>query len=410
MATLGTLGEGQRLDGLTDEEPKTFLHHYNMPPYSTGEAYPMRGPSRRAIGHGALAERALRAVVPEADKFPYSLRLVSEAVSSNGSTSMASVCAGSLAMMDAGVPIEAAVGGMAMGIIHESPDNYIILTDIQGFEDHNGDMDFKVAGTREGINALQLDVKTQGLTPEILGQALLQAKDARMQVLDTMESAIAAPRPELSPFAPRVITIEIPQEKIGEVIGPGGKTIRKLEEYGVKIEIEEDGKVFVSGVDAEATDQAVQAIKDIVRVPEVGEVFEDATVVRLMPFGAFCEILPGKDGLLHVSDYAWEHTPSIADVLKVGDQVTVKIKEIDDQGRINLSRKAMLDKPEGASDDDGGGGRSDRGGRRSGSSSSRSRGRRKPRSGGGGSGGRGGGNGGGDGGGGDVKYRDKKRD
>ncbi len=391
MATLGTLGEGQRLDGLTDEEPKTFLHHYNMPPYSTGEAYPMRGPSRRAIGHGALAERALRAVVPDADKFPYSLRLVSEAVSSNGSTSMASVCAGSLAMMDAGVPVSSAVAGMAMGIIYESPSEYCILTDIQGFEDHNGDMDFKVAGTREGITALQLDVKAQGLTPQILGQALLQAKEARMQVLDVMDSVISEPRAELSRFAPRVVTVEIPQEKIGEVIGPGGKTIRKLEEFGVKIEIEEDGRVFVSGVDPDATEQAVQAIKNIVRVPEVGEIFENATVVRLMPFGAFCELLPGKDGLLHVSDYAWEHTPSISDVLKVGDKVTVKIKEIDDQGRVNLSRKALLERPEGIPEDSG---RSDRGRRPS--SSSRSQGRRRPREGDGGEGG-------------EVRFRDKKR-
>lgn len=391
IATLGTLGEGQRLDGLTDEEPKTFLHHYNMPPYSTGEAYPMRGPSRRAIGHGALAERALRAVVPDADRFPYSLRLVSEAVSSNGSTSMASVCAGSLAMMDAGVPVSAAVGGMAMGIIYESPAEYCILTDIQGFEDHNGDMDFKVAGTRDGVTALQLDVKAQGLTPQILGQALLQAKEARIQVLDVMDAVISEPRPDLSPFAPRVVTVEIPQDKIGEVIGPGGKTIRKLEEYGVKIEIEEDGRVFVSGVDSKATEQAVQAIKDIVRVPEVGEVFEDATVVRLMPFGAFCEILPGRDGLLHVSDYAWEHTPSISEVLKVGDKVTVKVKEIDDQGRVNLSRKALLARPEGASDDSGGPDRARRP-----SSSTRSHGRRRPREGDGGEGG-------------EVRYRDKKR-
>jgi len=329
--------------------------------------------------------------VPDADKFPYSLRLVSEAVSSNGSTSMASVCAGSLAMMDAGVPVSSAVAGMAMGIIYESPSEYCILTDIQGFEDHNGDMDFKVAGTREGITALQLDVKAQGLTPQILGQALLQAKEARMQVLDVMDSVISEPRAELSRFAPRVVTVEIPQEKIGEVIGPGGKTIRKLEEFGVKIEIEEDGRVFVSGVDPDATEQAVQAIKNIVRVPEVGEIFENATVVRLMPFGAFCELLPGKDGLLHVSDYAWEHTPSISDVLKVGDKVTVKIKEIDDQGRVNLSRKALLERPEGIPEDSG---RSDRGRRPS--SSSRSQGRRRPREGDGGEGG-------------EVRFRDKKR-
>lgn len=398
--TLAGLGAAQKLDGLVDEEPKTFLHHYNMPPYSTGEAYRLSGPGRRAIGHGALAERALRPMMPSTDVFPYSIRLVSEAVSSNGSTSMASVCAGSLSMMDAGVPIKAAVGGMAMGIVFDSPDEYRILTDIQGFEDHNGDMDFKVAGTRKGVTALQMDVKTQGLTPEILHEALAQAREARMQVLDVMDACIAAPREELSPYAPRVLTLQIPVEKIGEVIGPGGKTIRKIQALGVTIDVMEDGRVLISGTDADAAQRAQKAITDIVREPEVGEIYEEATVTRLMSFGAFCEILPGKEGLLHISDYAWEHVPQISDVLSVGDKVRVKLKEIDDQGRINLTRKALLERPEGVSDSD--------------SSRSRGSGRPgggRPRPGGGGSRRTGGGGRrpSGDGAGGDVSFREKRK-
>ncbi len=350
FTTLGMFREGQRLDGLTDEEDKIFLHHYNMPPFSTGEAYMMRGPSRRAIGHGALAEKALRPVLPSPEEFPYAIRLVTEVISSNGSTSMASVCSGSLSLMDTGVPISAAVGGIAMGIVYESPEAYRILTDIQGAEDHNGDMDFKVAGTRAGVTALQLDVKRVGLTAEILGEAMEQAKAARMRILDVMDACLPAPREQLSRWAPRVLSTDIDPEKIGTVIGPSGKTIRRIEEIGVTVEVQDTGRVLIGATDAEAGERALKFVRDLVRDPEPGELFENARVTRLMPFGAFCEILPGRDGLLHVSDYAWERTEDIADVLSVGDTVTVKLKEIDSQGRINLTRKELLEKPEGMPD------------------------------------------------------------
>jgi polyribonucleotide nucleotidyltransferase len=409
LATLGMLGDSQKMDGLVDEENKTFLHHYNMPPFSNGEAYFLRGPSRRSIGHGALAEKALRPVLPSIDVFPYAIRLVTEILSSNGSTSMASVCSGSLAMMDAGIPVSAAVGGIAMGIIYDSPTRYSVLTDIQGAEDHNGDMDFKVAGTREGITALQLDVKTQGLTAEILEEAMHQAREARMQILDVMDSAISAPRAELSTYAPRVLSIDIDTDKIGTVIGPSGKTIRKIEELGVSVEVQDTGRILIGATDAEAGEKALQFVRDLVREPAPGELFEKARVTRLMPFGAFCEILPGRDGLLHVSEYSWEHVNDIADVLAVGDIISVKLKEIDSQGRVNLTRRELLEKPEGYVDRP----RPPRreGGREGGGGGSRGGGGGGYRGGSGGGGGRRGGGGGGreggGGGGGDVRFREK---
>ncbi len=402
LATLGMLGDSQKMDGLVDEDARTFLHHYNMPPFSNGEAYFLRGPSRRSIGHGALAEKALRPVLPSIDDFPYTIRLVTEILSSNGSTSMASVCSGSLAMMDAGIPIRAAVGGIAMGIIYDSPSRYCVLTDIQGAEDHNGDMDFKVAGTRAGITALQLDVKAQGLTPEILEEAMLQAREARMEILDVMDGAIAEPRPELSPFAPRVLSIDIDTDKIGTVIGPSGKTIRKIEELGVSVEVQETGRILIGAVDSEAGQKALQFVRDLVREPKPGELFEKARVTRLMPFGAFCEILPGREGLLHVSEYSWEHVNEISDVLSVGDILSVQLKEVDSQGRLNLTRRALLEKPEGyverprAPRREGGREGGDRGGRGG------------PRGGGSGGSRRGGGGGGGGREGGDVRFRDKR--
>lgn len=349
--TLGMLAEAQKLDTLSLEDSKTFMHQYNMPPFANGEARPLRGPNRRAIGHGALAERSLLSVVPSTDEFPYTMRLVNEVLGSDGSTSMASVCSASLAMMDAGIPVDTHVAGMAMGIVY-SPDQHVILTDIQAQEDFNGDMDFKVAGTREGVTAIQMDVKCLGLTTELLTEALEHARIARMKVLDVLEATIPAPREELSPYAPRMLTLMVPVDKIGAVIGPGGKTIRKIEALGVTIEIEDDGRVYVSTTDSEAGEKAVQFINTLVRDPEIGEVY-DGTVTRLMSFGAFVELVPGKEGLLHVSEYAWERTPSISDVLKVGDPVRVKVSEIDDQGRINVSRKQLLDRPEGMSESSG---------------------------------------------------------
>ncbi len=342
-ATLGMLDEAQRLDGIIEEEDKTFMHHYNMPPFSTGEAYPIRGPSRRAIGHGALAERALRQVMPTEEEFPYTVRLVSEALGSDGSTSMASVTAGCLALMDAGVPIKAAVAGVAMGIIMEE-DRHVILTDIQALEDFNGDMDFKVAGTREGVTAIQLDVKKKGLTPEVLAEALEQARLARFRILDKMEECLPAPRPELSPWAPRIYTIEIPVDKIGAVIGPGGKCIRKVEQLGVRVDIEEDGKVYVAASDPDIARRAVEMIEAMAKDPKPGEVYI-GRVTRILPFGAFLEILPGKEGMLHVSQYSWDRISSIDSVLKVGDELRVKVTEIDEHGRINLSRKELLERP-----------------------------------------------------------------
>ena len=341
ITTLGAIGDEQILDGLGVEESKRYMHHYNFPSFSVGETRPSRGPGRREIGHGALAERALIPVIPSEMEFPYTLRLVSEVLESNGSTSMGSVCGSTLSLMDAGVPIKAPVSGVAMGLVKDG-DNYTILTDIQGMEDALGDMDFKVAGTTKGVTAMQMDMKISGITKEIFEAALEQAKRGRMHILDKMLEAIQEPRKELSPFAPRIITMEIDPDKIRDVIGPGGKTIKKIiEETGVSIDIEDDGKVFIAAVDVEAGQKAVRIIETLVRSVEVGSTYL-GKVTRLMNFGAFVEILPGKEGLVHISQLALERVAKVEDVVKVGDEIMVKVTEIDRQGRINLSRKELL--------------------------------------------------------------------
>ena len=346
--TLGAVSDEQILDGLGVEESKRFMHHYNFPPFSTGETRPMRAPGRREVGHGALAERALEPMIPAESEFPYTIRLVSEVLESNGSTSMASVCGSTLALMDGGVPIKAPVAGVAMGLIKEG-DNFAVLTDIQGLEDAMGDMDFKVAGTAAGINALQMDIKVHGITIDILRQALEQARRGRLFILDKMLSVIDRPRPELSPYAPRMLTMEIDPDKIRDVIGPGGKTIRKIiEETGVQIDIEDDGRVFITAVDENAAHRAQEKIKALTRDVVVGEIYV-GRVTRLMNFGAFVEILPGKEGLVHISQLARERVARVEDVVHVGDEVVVKVTEIDRQGRINLSRKEAL-KAEGKKD------------------------------------------------------------
>ncbi|MGQ9778884.1 MAG: polyribonucleotide nucleotidyltransferase [Bacillota bacterium] len=341
VATLGTVSENQILEGLTEEETKRYIHHYNFPGYSVGEVRPMRGPGRREIGHGALAERALLPVIPDENTFPYTIRLVSEVLESNGSTSQASVCGSSLALMDAGVPIKKPVAGVAMGLVKYG-DEYAILTDIQGIEDHLGDMDLKVAGTRDGVTAIQMDIKIKGLDREILAAALAQARKGRLQILDKMDEVISAPRPEISPYAPRMITIEIDPDRIRDVIGPGGKMIRKIiEETGTTIDIEDDGRVFIASVDREAGERAVEIIRRLTKDVQVGETYL-GKVTRIMGFGAFVELLPGKEGLIHISQLAKERVSRVEDVVNVGDEVLVKVIEIDKQGRINLSRKAAL--------------------------------------------------------------------
>lgn len=344
-ATLGAIGDKQRLDGLGVEESKRYIHHYNFPPYSTGETRPMRGPGRREIGHGHLAERALVPVLPTEVEFPYTMRLVSEVLESNGSSSMASVCGSTLSLMDAGVPIKSAVSGVAMGLVKDG-DHFSILTDIQGMEDALGDMDFKVAGTTKGITAIQMDMKIGGISREILSSALEQARQGRLFILDKMTSAITAPRKELSPYAPRMITLQINPDKIREVIGPGGKIIRKIvEDTGVQIDIEDDGRVIIMAVDMEAGKKAVAIIEGLVREVEVGATYT-GRVTRLMTFGAFVEILPGKEGLVHISQLAKTRVAKVEDVVKIGDEIEVKVTEIDQKGRINLSRKdTMKDEP-----------------------------------------------------------------
>ena len=341
VATLGAIGDAQILDGLGNEESKRYMHHYNFPPYSVGEARFLRGSSRREIGHGALAERALEPVIPSESEFPYTIRLVSEVVSSNGSTSQASVCGSTLALLDAGVPIKTSVAGIAMGLIKEN-DKIAILSDIQGMEDFLGDMDFKVAGTAAGITAIQMDIKIQGIGREILEKALAQAKEGRLFILGKMNEVIAKPKDEMSPYAPRIINITINPDKIRDLIGPGGKTINKIiDETNVKIDIEDDGRVFVTASNMEDGKKALKIIEGIVKDPQVGEIYM-GKVARIMNFGAFVEILPGKEGLVHISQIAREKIPKVEDVLKVGDEVLVKVLEIDKQGRINLSRKAAL--------------------------------------------------------------------
>jgi len=346
VVTLGAFSDVQVIDGLTDEEFRRYMHHYNFPSFSVGETKPSRGPGRREIGHGALAGRALEPVIPSQDDFPYTIRVVSEILMSNGSSSQASVCGSTLSLMDAGVPIKAPVAGIAMGLIKEG-DNISILSDIQGIEDHNGDMDFKVAGTKDGITAIQMDIKINGIGREILQEALQQAKKGRLYILDKMAEAISEPRKEMSKYAPRMLSMQLPNDKIGEVIGPGGKMINKIiEETGVKIDIMDDGKAFISSPNLENAERAKQMIELIIKDVQVGEIYE-GKVTRIMEIGAFVELGPGKEGMVHISKLAYEHVKNVTDVVNVGDKVKVKVIEIDNRGRINLSIKDLLPKPEG---------------------------------------------------------------
>jgi polyribonucleotide nucleotidyltransferase len=342
ITTLGSMSDQQKLDGLTDETSKRYMHHYNFPPFSVGEARPLRGPGRREIGHGALAERALLAVIPPVEEWPYTMRLVSEILSSNGSTSMASVCGSTLALMDAGVPIKSPVAGIAMGLVTREG-KFAVLTDIQGVEDNLGDMDFKVAGTRDGITALQMDIKIKGLTHEIFAQALEQAREARLFVLDKMLAVLPRPRSEMSPYAPRITTIMINPDKIRDIIGPGGKMIRKItEETGAQIDVEDDGRVFIAAVDQEGGKRAIDWIKGLTDEVEVGKIYK-GTVVRIMPFGAFVEVLPNQDGLVHISKLTDHRVERVEEVANVGDEIVVKAVEVDSQGRLNLSRQAAIE-------------------------------------------------------------------
>lgn len=343
VCTLAPLREHQIIDGLGTEEYKRFMHHYNFPQFSVGETGPRRAPGRREIGHGALGERALQYVIPSEEEFPYTIRLVSEVLESNGSSSQASICGSTLAMLDAGVPIKAPVAGIAMGLV-KLGDDYTILSDIQGMEDHFGDMDFKVAGTKDGITALQMDIKIDGLSRQILDEALTQAKEGRLHILEHLTSTISAPREELSAYAPKIITLNIKPEKIKDVIGPGGKQINAIiDETGVKIDIEQDGTVYIASQDQAMNRKAIAIIEDIVREVEVGEVYT-GKVRRIEKFGAFVELFKGTDGLVHISELAHERVGKVEDILKLGDEVTVKVIEVDQQGRVNLSRKALLEK------------------------------------------------------------------
>jgi polyribonucleotide nucleotidyltransferase len=341
ICTLGALGDVQILDGLGIEESKRFMHHYNFPQFSVGETGPIRGPGRREIGHGALGERALEPIIPNEKDFPYTIRLVSEVLESNGSTSQASICASTMAMMDAGVPIKAPVAGIAMGLV-KSGEHYSILTDIQGMEDFLGDMDFKVAGTSKGVTALQMDIKIDGLSREILEEALQQAKIGRMQILDSMLATLGESRSSLSQYAPKILTMHINPDKIRDVIGPSGKQINKIiDETGVKIDIEQDGTIFISSTDEEMNKVAKKTIEDIVREVEAGQMYL-GKVKRIEKFGAFVEIFAGKDGLVHISEIAEERIRKVEDVVAIGDEILVKVLDVDNQGRVNLSRKAVL--------------------------------------------------------------------
>ncbi len=345
VATLATLAEQQELDTLAPEETKRYIHHYNFPPFSTGEVRVLRGASRREIGHGALAERALLPVIPPEEEFPYTIRVVSEVLSSNGSTSMASVCGSTLALMDAGVPIRKPVSGVAMGLVtaDETWRKYVILTDIQGMEDHLGDMDFKVAGTADGITALQMDVKIRGLPYHVLAEALHQAREARLYILEKMLEVLPAPRPELKPHAPRIFTVQIPTEKIGALIGPGGKTIRKIqEETNTQIDIEEDGTVRIAATSLADAESARLKIEAYAEEPQVGKIYL-GKVIRITEFGAFVEILPGEVGMVHISQIADQKVNRIEDVVRVGDQILVMVTHIDEDGKIRLSRQAVLE-------------------------------------------------------------------
>ncbi len=341
ICTLGALGDVQILDGLGIEESKRFMHHYNFPQFSVGETGPIRGPGRREIGHGALGERALEPVIPSEESFPYTIRLVSEVLESNGSTSQASICASTLAMMDAGVPIKAPVAGIAMGLVKQEQ-HVTVLTDIQGMEDALGDMDFKVAGTKAGVTALQMDIKISGINKEVLEEALEQAKRGRMIILESMLSTISEYRSDLSEYAPKIMTMKINPDKIRDVIGPSGKMINKIiEETNVKIDIEQDGTVYISSVDMSMNDKARKIIEDIVREVEVGQTYL-GKVKRIEKFGAFVELFKGKDGLVHISQLAEERVNKVEDVVKLGDEILVRVTEIDNQGRVNLSRKVIL--------------------------------------------------------------------
>ncbi len=344
IATLGSTRKEQQLDGLGIEETKRFIHHYNFTPFSTGEVKRIGSPGRREIGHGALAERSLEPILPKDEEFPYTIRLVSEVLSSSGSTSMASVCASSLSLMDAGIPIKRAVAGIAMGLVAGDQGNYVILTDIEGIEDNYGDMDFKVAGTTEGITGLQMDTKLKGLSLEIVEKTLEQAREARLFVLDAMEQTISSSRPELSRYAPRMYKMSINPDKIGSVIGPGGKTIRAIsDENKVTIDIDNDGTVLIGSPDEAAARKAIEIIEGLTKEVEVGGIYT-GKVTRLMSFGAFVEILPGKEGLVHISELADYRVANVEDIVKVGDEITVKVIEIDNMGRVNLSRRAVPEK------------------------------------------------------------------
>ncbi|MGO1589390.1 MAG: polyribonucleotide nucleotidyltransferase [Alkalibacterium gilvum] len=345
VATLAPLTEHQHIDGLSSEDSKRFMHHYNFPNYSVGETGPVRGPGRREIGHGALGERALLPIIPNEEDFPYTIRLVAEVLESNGSSSQASICAGTLALMDAGVPIKAPVGGIAMGLVMEN-DNYTVLTDIQGLEDHLGDMDFKVAGTRQGITALQMDIKIEGITKEILEEALVQAKKARLEILDNLEATIDQPRTELSQYAPKIESIKVKPDQIKVVIGKGGETINSIiDETGVKIDIDDEGNVSIYGHDADGIKRAIEIIEELTEEVEVGKTYT-GTVKRIENFGAFVEIIKGTDGLVHVSELSDTYIKNVSDVISLGDKIDVKVTEIDNRGRVNLSRKAVLKEKE----------------------------------------------------------------
>lgn len=346
VATIGPVGEGQRVDGITEVTDRRYMHHYNFPPYSVGEAKPMRSPGRREIGHGALAERALIPVLPDIEEFPYAIRVVSEILSSNGSSSMASTCGSTLALMDAGVPIKAPVAGIAMGLIErveeDGSSKMVILSDIQGMEDFLGDMDFKVTGTEKGVTAIQMDIKVHGLSKEVLEDALKQAREGRMHIMKEMLEELDAPRPELSKWAPRILSMQVDPDKIRIIIGPGGKTINGIvERTGVKIDIDDDGLVYIAAPDMESAEKGLAEVELLIKEVEVGETYK-GKVMRIMNFGAFIEVLPGKEGLLHISKMAKQRVEKVEDVMNIGDEVEVKVTEIDSQGRINLSRKELL--------------------------------------------------------------------
>jgi polyribonucleotide nucleotidyltransferase len=355
VATLGTIADEQKVDDLFEEYSKKFMLDYNFPPYSVGECKPIRGPGRREIGHGMLAERSIKAVIPPPTRFPYTIRLVSEILESNGSSSMATVCGGTLALMDAGVPIKRPVAGISIGLVTEG-DRYALLTDIQGDEDHYGDMDFKVAGTQKGVTGVQLDIKIEGITEPIIRQALDQAREARMQILKLMLQSLSAPRKEISAYAPRLVTTKIAPDKIGLLIGPGGKNIRALQdETATKIEVQDDGTVSIAGTDSAGVEEARRRIEALGAEIRIGAIYE-GKVISIKEFGAFIEIAPGRDGLCHISELDVGYVGRVEDVVQLGDRVLVKVIAIDEQGRIKLSRKALLSA--GGSDNGGNGDRS----------------------------------------------------